>query len=120
MTSNDVLELQQPLKAGGIRSVNFFNGRLLTGKDLSREQAARREGDARLGLAIGDGVAFGLEAMPDGQGSSPTEPVLRVSAGCAVNRLGQTLRLTADTSVALTRRFQVAASECVFDDCTPL
>ena len=119
MASNDVLGLQQPLKAGGIRSVNFFNGRLLTGKDLSREQAARREGDARLGLAIGDGVAFGLEAARDPAGSA-AEPVLRVTAGCALNRLGQTLRLTADMSVALARRFDVASSECSFDDCTPL
>ena len=35
--------LQQPLKDGGIRSVNFFNGRLLSARDLSREQDARRQ-----------------------------------------------------------------------------
>jgi len=40
---DDTLQLQESLKAGGIRSVNLFNGRLLTSKDLSREQAARRE-----------------------------------------------------------------------------
>ena len=43
MADKNVLQLQQPLTDGGIRSVNFFNGRLLSGKDLSREQAARRE-----------------------------------------------------------------------------
>jgi len=48
MADRNVLQLQQPLKDGGIRSVNFFNGRLLSGKDLSREQQARREADARL------------------------------------------------------------------------
>ena len=68
MDLDDILQLQQPLKDGGIRSVNFFNGRMLTGKDLSREQTARREADSRLGLAIGDGVAFGLEVARDATG----------------------------------------------------
>ena len=118
--ANDVLQLQQPLKDGGIRSVNFFNGRLLSGKDLSREQAARREADARLGLAIGDGVAFGLEAARDGDLDKPDAPVLRIRAGLAVNRLGQTLRLVGDVSVALARSFAAEAAGCVFANCTPL
>jgi hypothetical protein len=119
MSTEGLLQLQQPLKDGGIRSVNFFNGRLLTGKDLSREQAARREADARLGLAKGDGVAFGLEASRDTAADTPKAPVLRVKAGLAVNRKGQTLRLTADTSVGLTRRFASAVATCVFADCQP-
>jgi hypothetical protein len=120
MSATSVLQLQQPLKEGGIRSVNFFNGRLLAGKDLSREQAARREADARLGLAIGDGVAFGLDAAVDTALSEPAAPVLRIARGLAVNRRGQTLRLTADTSVALSRRFEAVAGNCVFADCAPL
>ena len=120
MADKNVLQLQQPLTDGGIRSVNFFNGRLLSGKDLSREQAARREADARLGLAIGDGVAFGLEAARDLDLDKPAAPVLRIQAGLAVNRLGQTLRLLGDTSVALTRSFDAEAGGCVFANCTPL
>jgi hypothetical protein len=120
MADNNVLQLQQPLKDGGIRSVNFFNGRLLSGKDLSREQVARREADVRLGLAIGDGVAFGLEAARDGNLDKPSAPVLRIRAGLAVNRLGQTLRLLGDTSVALTRAFDAEVADCVFANCTPL
>jgi hypothetical protein len=120
MDLKDVLQLQQPLTDGGIRSVNFFNGRLLSGKDLSREQAARREADSRLGLAVGDGVAFGLEAMRDPKLDKPAAPVLRIRPGLAVNRLGQTLRLAADVSVALTRSFEAAGAECVFANCTPL
>lgn len=120
MSIQDVLQLEQPLKEGGIRSVNFFNGRLLSGRDLSREQAARREADARLGLAVGDGVAFGLEVDRDTELSRPDFPVLRVTAGLAVNRKGQTLRLTADTRVAVTRRFDAAGAECVFGDCAPI
>jgi hypothetical protein len=120
MSVDDVLQLQQPLKEGGIRTVNFFNGRLLTSKDLSREQDARRESAARLGLAIGDGVAFGLEVTRDEVDDLPQSPVLRVRAGLAVNRMGQSLRLTSDASVALSRRFDAVGADCVFNDCQPI
>jgi hypothetical protein len=118
--SDTVLQLQQPLKEGAIRSVNFFNGRLLTSKDLTREQQARREADWRAGLAIGDGVAFGLEVARDATLDQPRAPVVRVKAGLAVNRLGQTLRLTADTSVALARRFDTSTTSCIFAQCDPI
>src|SRR5712664_4169653 len=120
MTPDDVLQLQQPLKDGGIRTARFFNGRLLTGKDLTREQDARREADRRIGRAIGEGVAFGLEVTRDGQRDVKTAPVLRVSAGLAVNRAGRALRLEADVSVALTRRFDAVTADCLFDDCQPI
>jgi hypothetical protein len=118
--SDTVLQLQQPLKEGAIRSVNFFNGRLLTSKDLTREQQARREADWRTGLAIGDGVAFGLEVARDVTLDQPAAPVVRVKAGLAVNRKGQTLRLPADTSVALARRFDAQTTSCVFAQCNPV
>ena len=130
MNIDDILQLQQPLADGGIRSVNFFNGRLLTSKDLTREQQARRESDSRLGLAIGDGVAFGLQAARDTDTDTPAAPVLRVQAGLAVNRAGQTLRLTADTRVALTRKFNATTTAdagtrtgncgCAFANCDPI
>lgn len=123
-TLDHVLQLQQPLSEGGIRQVNFFNGRLLTGKDFAREQLAQREADARLGLAIGDGVASGLEAARDAELDRANAPVLRVRAGLAINRLGQSLRLSRDTSVALTRRYDAGdggdACGCVFAQCNPL
>lgn len=117
MNASDVVQLQEPLTAGGIRSVNFFNGRLLSSKDLTREQLARREADWRLGLALGGGVAFGLDVERETVLSKDTAPVLRIRSGLAVNRAGQTLRLGADTCVALTRSFDAAAVECVFVDC---
>jgi hypothetical protein len=118
--SDTVLQLQQPLKEGAIRSVNFFNGRLLTSKDLTREQQARREADWRNGLAIGDGVAFGLEVARDATLDQAQAPVVRVKAGLALNRKGQSLRLTADTSVALSRRFDSATTSCIFAQCEPI
>ncbi len=121
MTLPDVLQLQEPLKEGGIRTVNFFNGRLLTSKDLSREQSARREADWRQGLARGDGVAFGLDVGPDEAVSKSGAPVLRITSGLAINRRGQALRLTDDLSVALTRSFDATvATTCTFAACDPL
>src|SRR5882672_6146853 len=99
MSADDVLQLQQPLKQGGIRTVNFFNGRLLTSKDLSREQDAWRTSDLRLGLALGNGVAFGLEVARDDAADQSSGPVVRVKAGLAVNRMGQTMRLEQDASI---------------------
>jgi hypothetical protein len=82
----------------GIRRINFFNGRLLTGRDLSREQEARHEADARLGQAIGAGVVQGLEVAASGD---PLQRRLSIKAGLAVNRAGQTLCLGADQVLAL-------------------
>lgn len=120
MGASDVMQLQEPLKEGGIRSVNFFNGRLLSSKDLTREQAARRESDWRLGLAAGDGVAFGLEVATDPDHNKANEPVVKVKAGLAINRNGQALRLMADASIALTRRFDAVSANCLFADCQPI
>lgn len=120
MSANDVMQLQQPLKEGGIRSVNFFNGRLLSSKDLTREQAARRESDWRLGLAAGEGVAFGLEVGRDTTHDKPGAPVTKVASGLAINRKGQALRLLADASVALTRRFDAIGENCLFAACEPI
>jgi len=120
MAMSNLLDLQEPMLEGGIRSVNFFNGRLLTGKDLAREQDARRASDWRLGLAIGDGVAFGLDVDVDKDLSKPTAPAVKVTAGLAINRSGQVLRLTHDSSVTLTRRFQgIASSDKIFTACQP-
>jgi hypothetical protein len=120
MNLDALLELQQPLKDGGIRTVNFFNGRLLTGKDLSREQDARSQSDARLGLGLGSGVAFGLDVARDDTATQTAGPVVRVKAGLAVNRRGQALRLAQDTSIALARQFDVATLDCTFARCEHL
>ena len=81
-----------------IRAGNFFNGRLLTSKDLGREQDNRRQADAWLGQARGAGIAWGLEASQQG---APAARTLQVKAGLAVSRAGQTLRLAADQVVTL-------------------
>lgn len=118
----DHLALQSPLKTDAIRTVNFFNGRLLTARTMAREQQARREADARIGLAMGDGIAAGLEVAFAGNSAPGNRPAATVAAGIAVNRLGQTLCLTERVSLALAEAAVPATDNvaCLFGDCAPL
>jgi hypothetical protein len=97
-TTVEPTALFTPILDQGIRAVNFFNGRLLTGRDLAREQDARREADARLGKACGAGIAYGLEVRLEGEAKLRT---VKVFAGLAVSRAGQTLLLGSDQVVGL-------------------
>jgi hypothetical protein len=114
------VELQNPILDGGIRSVNFFNGRLLTARDLSREQEAHREAVNRIGQAAGDGVAYGLEVTKSGDYKKES-PAITVEPGLAVNRQGLALRLASKTEILLVR--QVNAGSDVpkgFSQCAPI
>jgi hypothetical protein len=84
----------------GVRTVNFFNGRLLTAADLRREQDANRILRDRLGQALGDGVVAGLRVRVP-SGGTAADPVVEVTEGIAVTRAGTALRLTSDTRVSL-------------------
>ena len=108
--------IDQAIAEGGIRSVNFFNGRLLTGRDLGREQDARRQADRRIAQAAGHGIARGLEVLAGPPGSDG--PVVIVKPGLAVSRSGHMLYLESQAEVVLGRRAppRVAASR-TFDDC---
>jgi hypothetical protein len=113
-------ELQTPILEGGIRSVNFFNGRLLTARDLSREQDANNEGHRRLGRAVGAGVAYGLEVSKP-PNSTPASPVITIEPGLAVNRKGQTVSLPSRTDVSLVRQLNVTNNGTqIFVTCQPL
>ena len=112
--------LEEPLTAGGIQAINFFNGRLLSGEDLTHEQAMNLLGQRRLGKAIGTGVAFGLEVEKNATQSTASNPVLTIKRGLALNRDGQTLWVQNDTELAIVRSSEsVAASGKVFSDCAP-
>lgn len=118
----DFVALQTPLKADAIRTVNFFNGRLLTARVMDREQQARREADARVGLAMGDGIASGLEVAFAGNIAPAGRPAASVAPGIAVNRYGHTLRLTEPVTLALAEASPPGANNvaCLFGDCAPL
>ncbi len=97
-TTTPPIGLNAPIIDKAIWAGNFFNGRLLTSKDLGREQDNRRQADAWLGQAMGAGIAWGLEVNLQGE---PAARTLQVKAGLAVNRAGQTLQLAVDQTVAL-------------------
>lgn len=115
------IDLQQPVLDGGIRSINFFNGRMLTARDLTREQTANRELTRRLGQAVGDGIAYGLElSKSKSNNSTPEFPLVTVEQGLAVNRQGQTLWLRDKTDVALVRKASANTAGVIFSECRPL
>src|SRR5437867_11388071 len=97
------VDLLKPVLSNRTRSINFFNGRLLAGEDLTTEQKANRAAHSLLGQAVGDGVVDGLEVKANTQASTLASPVLAVRQGLAVNKNGATLFLATDTQVALSR-----------------
>jgi hypothetical protein len=114
------LDLEEAILDSELRYVNFFNGRLLTGGDLRDEQAANRACSRHLGQAVGSGVAYGLEATIS-PGSLPTDALVDIAAGVALNHEGQTLHLKSRQTVALVRPpDQRGTADCVFVDCQPL
>ncbi|MFN6339796.1 MAG: hypothetical protein ACK41W_13870 [Cyanobacteriota bacterium] len=112
--------LQEVIREGGIESVHFFNGRLLSGQDLSREQAARRRTAERLGVALGTGIVNGLEVRRAPPLADHPLPRVRVDGGLAVNAAGEVLRLDAPETIRLTRVVPPEpTAPLVFKDCTP-
>jgi hypothetical protein len=93
--------LQDPVLEDGIAFTSYFNGRLLSGEDLSRDQQGNREARRRLGQAMGVGVGFGLEVFETPGESTRTSPVVTVTPGVAVNRRGQALALRSQIDLRL-------------------
>jgi hypothetical protein len=96
-------QLTEAIYDSDVRTVNFFNGRLLTAEDLSKEQNANREERQRIGKAIGDGIAYGLEVTPTVGMNTPARPTVTITPGLAIDRRGQTLALTETVDLSLVR-----------------
>ena len=60
-----IKSLLEPIVENGIKNTNFFEGRLLTGRDLREQETADREHRRQLGRAIGAGIVEGLEVEID-------------------------------------------------------
>jgi hypothetical protein len=90
------IALKTPYLTDGLRSVNFFNGRVLSGEDMAEEQEARRQALLRLGCATGTGVAYGLDVS-----GVVGQSTLTVQPGLAINRLGEALELPSAVDVSL-------------------
>jgi hypothetical protein len=115
------VQLRTPFLEGGIKSIHFFNGRLLSAEDLGQEQTAHKQARQQLGQAVGDGVVYGLQVAEAQGRSTKQSPVVTVSAGLAVNRAGQTLRVADAIDVALVRPPQNGGAPvtALFADCKP-
>jgi hypothetical protein len=96
--SATVTSVTTPVFDPGLKSIKFFNGRLLSAEELTTEQRANGRAHERLGRALGDGVVRGLEVSAQ---LLTTPPTVTVQAGLAFNRAGQAVRLGNTTLVGL-------------------
>jgi hypothetical protein len=118
----EVKQLAESILEDDLKFVNFFNGRLLSGEDLSREQLSNREARRLLGKAIGHGIAYGVEVARSPKGDQK-QPMLRVTKGVAINREGHVLCLKEDVDISLVRTAPVppaGRNVKFFDACKPL
>jgi hypothetical protein len=104
-----------------LRSVNFFNGRLLTGDDLSREQRTQEARLERLGRLVGPGIANGLDVVETLGTSTKARPVVTISKGVSLAESGVVVELTNDIDISLYRADPGSAAEsgALFGDCQP-
>lgn len=102
-----------------IASIQFFNGRLLSGEDMSTEQAWNAARRKLLGQAIGSGVAFGLEVSVSAKPEHAGKPIVTVTPGLALNADGETLSLVQETDVSLVHIEENAAPPAEFSACQP-
>lgn len=104
MVSTDIpsTALQTPFLTGGARSINFFNGRLLTAEDLSTERDINHAQHQQLGQTIGSGIVDGLQVqLSTTTAGNTSTSIVTVTKGLALNRKGQALSLPYDLDVVL-------------------
>jgi hypothetical protein len=95
--------LQDPILDDGLSFTAYFNGRLLSSEDLARDQRGNRDARRRIGQAVGDGVAFGLDVFEAPGESTKNSPVVTVQPGVAINRRGHALSLQQPINLQLVR-----------------
>lgn len=103
-----------------IPSIHFFNGRLLSGEDLTTEQAWNAARRKLLGQAVGSGVAFGLEVRISENPDHVGRPIVSVEPGLAINSEGELLHLAEPTDVSLVQLTEPEAVTAEFSACQPL
>jgi hypothetical protein len=99
----------------GLKWPNYVNGRLLTAQDLTTDDDAVRRRDRWLGLAVGPGVAEGLEVT-----GTPGSSTLHVPPGTGVSFGGTAAHLDVPATLDLTVVSSSApVDDAVFGDCVP-
>src|SRR5688572_24163763 len=118
--TTNYIGLETAILEDGIRSKNFFNGRLLSAEDLRQDQEENRKSHWRLGEAIGDGVAYGFEVSIHAD-STKDAPVVDIEGGLAVSRSGKVLKATNKQSIGLTAQgTAIVDGFASFTPCQPL
>lgn len=116
-----VRQLSELILDDALKFIKFFNGRLLSGEDLSREQASHREARRRTGLALGYGIAEGLEVTILDR--SRQGAMVKVAKGVAMNRHGHVVMLpeSVDLKLVHTRTLPPPGQgTTLFQDCDPI
>lgn len=85
--------LLEPILDDGIKNTHYFEGRLLTARDLRDQENANRQNRRKLGRTLGTGVVEGLEVKLENDGSDGYSPIVKVSKGIAINAEGDVLEV---------------------------
>ncbi len=114
--------LLEPVIESGIKNTNFFEGRLLSGKDLSDQEAANRIHRQQLGRTLGHGVVEGLEVSVENTGANGQQPVVRIKKGFAITLEGEVTELALNyVDIQLSRTLeQFVGNNTGFKNCSPL
>ncbi len=102
-----------------VRSVNFFNGRLLTAEDMKKEQQAEALHRQRLGRVLGEGVVQGLRVSIK---AGPTPRAVEVEPGVAINALGEAIELPEKIEIPLQQDASSSRSSggpALLSECSP-
>src|SRR5690606_14055898 len=99
-----------------LRSIHYFNGRVLYAEDLRREQDTNRRQHDLLGALHGEGVAYGLEVSLAAGETLPR--TVTIQPGLALNRKGQLLHLARQIDLTIAPEVTPQTVEgAVFGDC---
>ena len=123
MSTNGIRALDEAILEQDFPFIHFFNGRILSGEDLSLEQLANREARRRLGRSIGSGVVQGLEVSLLMLQTDGEKPSLRIKKGLAISRDGDLLNLRNDTALSLVRTTEttpISRDVRFFEQCPPV
>lgn len=114
--------LLEPITEDGIKNTNYFEGRLLTGKDLTEQETANKRHRQQLGQILGHGVVEGLEVSIENVGAGADDPIVRINKGMAITLDGEVIELPLEyVDIQLSRSFDTLDPNLTgFKNCTNL
>lgn len=114
--------LLEPIIESGIKNTNYFEGRLLSGKDLTEQEQANKQHRQQLGKILGHGVVNGLEVSLEKKGAGAEDPIVRINNGMAITLEGDVVELPINyVDIQLSRSFDSdKENPSGFQDCGEL